>query len=102
MGVHPSRGLILNTHTHTQQIHICITEPFHWQRFTGTINGFIAKSEPTTHQQHQRRAADHGDGCGQFASVASAVGPSAAACVLGQTQLVDGPLCHLQDKRNHI
>lgn len=49
-----------------------------------------------THQQHQRRAADHCDGRGEFALVASTVGPCTAAGVLTQTQLLDAPLCHLQ------
>lgn len=48
-----------------------------------------------THQEHQGGAADHGDGRGEFPPVASAVGPGAAARVLRQAQLLDGPLCHL-------
>lgn len=48
------------------------------------------------HQQDQRGAANHGDGRGEFALVASAVGPCTAAGVLAQTQLLDAPLCHLQ------
>lgn len=56
----------------------------------------------STHQQHQRRATNHCYSCGEFALVASTVGPCTAAGILGQTQLLNAPLCHLQGGKENI
>lgn len=61
--------------------------------------GSCAPCQSLTHQQHQRRATNHGDGSGEFPFVASAVGPRAAAGIFCQTQLLNAPLCHLQDEQ---
>lgn len=64
--------------------------------------GAPAPNHWLTHQQHQRWATNHCDGCGEFALVASAVRACVAAGVLRQTQLLDAPLCHLQGGRGSI
>lgn len=52
------------------------------------------------HQQHQNRAANQGNGCGELPSVASTVGPSTLICIFWKAQLLDGPLCHLNRSRS--
>lgn len=62
--------------------------------------GSGAPRHSLTHQQHKRRATNHRDGSGEFAFVASTVGPCTAAGIFCQTQLLNAPLCHLQDDQD--
>lgn len=76
--IHTRRGLVLtngiknnNGHPTETNIHAVLRSP--------PLNLDSAKRVP--HQQHQDRAADHGDGCGEFPSVASAVGAGTPICI---------------------
>jgi hypothetical protein len=55
------------------------------------------------HQQHQWRAADECNGCGQFAFVAPAVSARQAVRVDRQPQALNTPVCNLgKRKKSHL
>lgn len=92
--VHARSGLILTSSRKNEHI-----SPHRNQHPCGggvtTLN--LSSAECLPHQQHQNRATNHGDGCGQLPSIASTVGPSTPICILRKTQLLDGPLCNLEE-----
>lgn len=82
--IHTCSGLILTNNIKNNRYH-------HME--ANTLE--LYSTERVPHQQHQDRATDHGNGCGEFPSVASTVGPSTPICIFWETQLLDGPLCNL-------
>lgn len=52
--------------------------------------------EPRPHQEDEGWVSDQCDGCGQLPLVASAVGTGRLVSILGQLQLLQCPLDHLQ------
>lgn len=55
------------------------------------------------HQQHQRRAADQGNGCGEFPLVAPTVGACQAVRIEREAQALNTPVCHLgKRKKSHL
>lgn len=61
-----------------------------------------AMGEILPHQEYDRRSPDESNGSGEFPLVASAVSSGLPLSVLGQSELLHAPLCHLQDNTRHI
>lgn len=51
------------------------------------------------HQQHQRWAADQGNGCGEFPLIAPTVGAGQAVPIERQAQALNTPVCHLGKRK---
>lgn len=59
----------------------------------------VPTGQSAPHQQHQRWAADQGDGCGEFSLIAPTVGASQAVRIERQAQALNTPVCHLGKRK---